>query len=188
MPLTRARQGGGISLWGFIACLNLRAACCMLHLQACAVVRRRVCMHAGVSTEKGWDMNSLCVPRVAKEAIGAICTLRHRDGKCMTVNVEYNQLDPLLRSTIHPRCTAVPAPDYSACHVITLTSALFTQKRKTDMISLYDIDLVQNPRSPDTTYSGVKRPCPKPPRREIPHALYMNVAPQLNTIGRFVYR
>lgn len=59
-------------------------------------------MHAGVSAEKGWDMNSLCVPRVAKEAIGAICTLRKRDGTCMTVNVEYNQLDPLLRSTVQP--------------------------------------------------------------------------------------
>lgn len=57
---------------------------------------------AGVSAEKDWDMNSLCVPRVAKEAIGAICTLRSNDGACMTVNVEYNQLDPLLRSTIQP--------------------------------------------------------------------------------------
>ena len=76
-------------------------------------------MHAGVSAEKGWDMNSLCVPRVAKEAIGAICTLRKRDGACMTVNVEYNQLDPLLRSTIQPK-GAVPDLADSACHVMTL--------------------------------------------------------------------
>jgi hypothetical protein len=59
-----------------------------------------LCYAAGVSVEREWDMNSLCVPRVAKEAIGAICALRARDGTCMTINVEYNQLDPLLRNTI----------------------------------------------------------------------------------------
>lgn len=47
-------------------------------------------------------MNSLCVPRVAKEAIGAICTLRHADGSSMTINVEYNQLGPLLQATVNP--------------------------------------------------------------------------------------
>lgn len=62
----------------------------------------RSTLRAGVSQEKQWDMNSLCVPRVAKEAIGAICTLRHSDGSCMTINVEYNQLDPLLRDTVNP--------------------------------------------------------------------------------------
>lgn len=67
-------------------------------------------MNAGVSAEKDWDMNSLCVPRVAKEAIGAICTLRKRDGACMTVNVEYNQLDPLLRSTVQKNGAPLPDP------------------------------------------------------------------------------
>lgn len=47
-------------------------------------------------------MNSLCVPRVAKEAIGVITTLHHTDGTSMTINVEYNQLDPLLRATTNP--------------------------------------------------------------------------------------
>jgi UDP-sugar pyrophosphorylase len=47
-------------------------------------------------------MNSLAVPRKAKEAIGAITRLTKADGSgAMTVNVEYNQLDPLLRSTIN---------------------------------------------------------------------------------------
>lgn len=47
-------------------------------------------------------MNSLAVPRKAKEAIGAIARLTKADGSgAMTVNVEYNQLDPLLRSTIN---------------------------------------------------------------------------------------
>ena len=38
---------------------------------------------------------------MAKEAIGAITELTHTDGRKMTVNVEYNQLDPLLRATIN---------------------------------------------------------------------------------------
>lgn len=55
--------------------------------------------HAGVSSKFEYDVNSLAVPRKAKEAIGGIACLRHQDGRCMTINVEYNQLDPLLRAT-----------------------------------------------------------------------------------------
>ena len=54
---------------------------------------------AGVSSKYNFDVNSLAVPRKAKEAIGGIARLRHDDGRCMTINVEYNQLDPLLRAT-----------------------------------------------------------------------------------------
>jgi UDP-sugar pyrophosphorylase len=54
----------------------------------------------GVSVELGLDVNSLSVPRYAKQAVGAITKLVHEDGREMTINVEYNQLDPLLRSTI----------------------------------------------------------------------------------------
>ncbi|MFS7998931.1 putative nucleotidyltransferase [Helianthus anomalus] len=39
---------------------------------------------------------------VAKEAIGGITKLTHTDGREMVINVEYNQLDPLLRATGHP--------------------------------------------------------------------------------------
>ncbi len=42
-------------------------------------------------------MNSLAVPRKAKEAIGAIATLTKPDGTTITTNVEYNLLDALLR-------------------------------------------------------------------------------------------
>ncbi len=44
---------------------------------------------------------SIHLPK-AKESIGAIARLAHVDGRAMTVNVEYNQLDPLLRATIAP--------------------------------------------------------------------------------------
>ncbi len=44
------------------------------------------------------------MPRKAREAIGGIATLtRPSDGSSMTINVEYNQLDPLLRATTHPQ-------------------------------------------------------------------------------------
>ncbi|KAI4307222.1 hypothetical protein L6164_030432 [Bauhinia variegata] len=56
----------------------------------------------GVSATKEYHVNSLAVPRKAKEAIGGITRLTHSDGRTMVINVEYNQLDPLLRATGHP--------------------------------------------------------------------------------------
>ena len=55
----------------------------------------------GVSVSKDFHVNSLVVPRKAKEAIGGISQLTHEDGRRMVINVEYNQLDPLLRATGH---------------------------------------------------------------------------------------
>lgn len=54
----------------------------------------------GVSISKGFDMNSICIPRLAGEAAGAIARLEHKSdpSKSLVINVEYNQLDPLLRS------------------------------------------------------------------------------------------
>lgn len=57
----------------------------------------------GVSAELDLEVNSVCVPRFAKQAVGAIAKLvNNKEGKMMTCNVEYNQLDPLLRATINP--------------------------------------------------------------------------------------
>ena len=55
-------------------------------------------LYAGVSARYGYDMNSLAVPRKAKEAIGGIASLQRPDGGRLTINVEYNLLDPLLRA------------------------------------------------------------------------------------------
>ncbi|KAG2665872.1 hypothetical protein I3843_15G026000 [Carya illinoinensis] len=55
----------------------------------------------GVSATRQYHVNSLTVPRKAKEAIGGITKLTHADGRTMVINVEYNQLDPLLRATGH---------------------------------------------------------------------------------------
>lgn len=56
----------------------------------------------GVSVSLDLQVNSVAIPRFAKQDIGAIAKLVHSDGREITVNVEYNQLDPLLRSTVAP--------------------------------------------------------------------------------------
>jgi len=55
----------------------------------------------GVSSKMGLIMNSITCPRKAKQAIGAITKLTKGDQQ-KTMNVEYNQLDPLLRATVSP--------------------------------------------------------------------------------------
>mmetsp|Transcript_7925 Transcript_7925/g.12002 ORF Transcript_7925/g.12002 Transcript_7925/m.12002 type:complete len:678 (-) Transcript_7925:115-2148(-) len=67
----------------------------------------------GVSVELGLQVNSIAIPRKAKQAIGAIAKLRSSDGKEMTVNVEYNQLDPLLRSLGQDGDSNDPSTGYS---------------------------------------------------------------------------
>merc|ERR1719183_966448 len=56
----------------------------------------------GASQRQQLEVNSLSVPRKAKDAMGAITLLKHTDGSQITLNVEYNQLDPLLRATTNP--------------------------------------------------------------------------------------
>ena len=51
----------------------------------------------GSSIKLKLDINSICVPRKPKDAIGAICKLVKADGTSITNNVEYNQLDSLLK-------------------------------------------------------------------------------------------
>lgn len=54
-----------------------------------------------MSVERNLEVNSITVPRKPGEAVGAICKLENReDGKSITLNVEYNQLDALLKDTI----------------------------------------------------------------------------------------
>uniref|UniRef100_A0A7S3PEE9 UTP-monosaccharide-1-phosphate uridylyltransferase n=1 Tax=Aplanochytrium stocchinoi TaxID=215587 RepID=A0A7S3PEE9_9STRA len=55
----------------------------------------------GVSADLSLEMNSVAVPRKAKAAAGAIMRLSHEDGHEMTINVEYNYIDSLLKATIN---------------------------------------------------------------------------------------
>jgi len=56
----------------------------------------------GVSIKEGFELNSITVPRKAGEAAGGIVRLEKDNGENLTINVEYNQLDPLLKDTINP--------------------------------------------------------------------------------------
>jgi len=46
----------------------------------------------GVSAQRNWEMNSVCVPRRPGEAMGAICKLKNENDsdKEVVINVEYN--------------------------------------------------------------------------------------------------
>ena len=63
----------------------------------------------GVSIEREYDFNSLAVNRVPGEAVGGLARLVKDDHE-MTLNIEYNQLDPLLRATLNPDGD-VPGPN-----------------------------------------------------------------------------
>lgn len=53
----------------------------------------------GVSLNQQAHLNSLVVPRKAGEAAGGLARLEHKEnGRALTINVEYNQLDPLLKA------------------------------------------------------------------------------------------
>lgn len=54
----------------------------------------------GVSRKNNWEMNSIAVPRMPGEAMGAICKLVDQtdSSKEIVINVEYNQLDSLLKA------------------------------------------------------------------------------------------
>lgn len=56
----------------------------------------------GVSIDRKFEVNSVAVPRKAKDAVGAITKLEKEDGTSLTINVEYNQLEPMLKASGYP--------------------------------------------------------------------------------------
>jgi UDP-sugar pyrophosphorylase len=56
----------------------------------------------GVSEIRGYDFNSIAVNRIPGEAVGGIARLKKPGAPDLTLNVEYNHLDPLLRETVNP--------------------------------------------------------------------------------------
>jgi len=56
----------------------------------------------GYARSEGLSMCSVAVPRAPKEAIGGIAKLSKPDGTAVTVNVEYNVLDALMRASNWP--------------------------------------------------------------------------------------
>ena len=66
----------------------------------------------GVSVQEDLDMNTMAVPRRAGEAAGALVRLEGPN-TALTINVEYNQLDPLLRATVNPEGDVADASGHS---------------------------------------------------------------------------
>ena len=70
----------------------------------------------GVCRKNNWEMNSVCVPRRPGEAMGAICRLVKEDdsGEETVINVEYNQLDSLLKAKWNPEGDVANESGYSS--------------------------------------------------------------------------
>ena len=56
----------------------------------------------GVSKSEGYVINSITIPRKPGDALGGICKLTDDSNKSITLNVEYNQLDSLLKDKWNP--------------------------------------------------------------------------------------
>jgi len=117
----------------------------------------------GVSISKGFDMNSICIPRLAGEAAGAIARLEHKTDptKSLVINVEYNQLDPLLRSqgdgkgdVADPSTGYSPYPGNANNLVIGLEAYAKTLRGEDEGVVLEFV----NPKYKDETRTDFKKP------------------------------
>ncbi len=112
----------------------------------------------GVSVEKGFDFNSLAVNRIPGEAVGGLAKLVN--GKTeLTLNIEYNQLDPLLRATVSPEGDVPDAQGFSMFPgninvlIIRLNSYVKILKRTRGIIAEF-----VNPKYSDKTKTAFKSP------------------------------
>jgi UDP-sugar pyrophosphorylase len=112
----------------------------------------------GVSVEKGFDFNSIAVNRIPGEAVGGLAKLVK--GKTeLTLNVEYNQLDPLLRATVSPQGDVPNAQGFSMFPgninvlVIRLASYVRILERTRGIIAEF-----VNPKYADATKTTFKSP------------------------------
>ena len=112
----------------------------------------------GVSVEKGFDFNSVAVNRIPGEAVGGLAKLV-RDDKELTLNVEYNQLDPMLRATISPEGDVPNAQGFSMFPgninvlVIRMASYVRILERSQGIIAEF-----VNPKYDDEAKTSFKKP------------------------------
>ena len=113
----------------------------------------------GVSVEKGYDFNSIAVNRIPGEAVGALARLVGEGGKELTINVEYNQLDPLLRATVSPEGDVPNAEGYSLfpgnINVLIIRLASYVQilERTRGIVAEF-----VNPKYADETRTAFRKP------------------------------
>ncbi len=112
----------------------------------------------GVAVEKQYDFNSVAVPRIPGEAAGGLATLVRGDTR-MTINIEYNQLDPLLRATVNPEGDVPDEHGYSIFPgninvlVIKLASYVRILARTKGIIAEF-----VNPKYADASRNAFKKP------------------------------
>ena len=112
----------------------------------------------GVSVEKGYDFNSIAVNRIPGEAVGGLAKLV-RDDKELTLNVEYNQLDPLLRATVSPEGDVPNEQGFSMfpgnINVLVIRMASYVQilEKSQGIIAEF-----VNPKYADETKTSFKKP------------------------------
>jgi len=113
----------------------------------------------GVSTSLKLEVNSVAVARRAGESIGGIMRLEHKDGRAMTANVEYNQIDALLKATVDPRGD-VAGPDGFSPYPGSINQLLFALKPYKSMLEKMGGSMPEfvNPKYTDATKMAFKAP------------------------------
>ncbi|CAH0374653.1 unnamed protein product [Pelagomonas calceolata] len=137
----------------------------------------------GVSRSRNFAMNSVCVPRRGGEAAGAITKLASTDGdssKDLVINVEYNQLEPLLlaatgKGDVNDDSGFSPYPGNANVLVLGLKEYVQTINGKDSGV----VDEFVNPKYKDAAKCEFKKPTrlecmmqdyPKLLRREVSSA------------------
>ena len=112
----------------------------------------------GVSVENGYDFNSLAINRIPGEAVGGLAKLVG-EGKEFTLNVEYNQLDPLLRATISPEGDVAYERGYSMfpgnCNTLLIRVESYVRILEASQGIIAEF---VNPKYTDDTKSAFKKP------------------------------
>jgi len=138
----------------------------------------------GVSAQRAFAMNSVCVPRRAGEAAGAITKLEATDGdpsKDLVINVEYNQLAPLLEAATGKGDENDPATGFSPFpgNANVLVVGLGDYAKTLDGRDMGVVDEFVNPKYKDAAKCAFKKPTrlecmmqdlPKLLKREVPGA------------------
>jgi len=128
-----------------------------------ALVINGVLPTLGVSILRGFHMNSICIPRLAGEAAGAIARLEHKTDpeKSLVINVEYNQLGPLLSSqgdrkgdVADPSTGYSPYPGNANNIVFEISSYAKTLRGEDAGV----VDEFVNPKYKDDTRTAFKKP------------------------------
>ena len=115
----------------------------------------------GVSKSLGLVMNSLAIPRKAKQAVGAVCKLDNKETKeVRTINVEYNQLDPLLRDTVSKDGDVNDEKTGFSPYPGNINQLIFSLKEYNDNLKLTNGVMAEfvNPKYTDASKTVFKKP------------------------------